>query len=101
MPRRRRFSVEPFGATVSRLMANSGTTYRRLAAKSDLSAGYLNRLVHGDRPVPDDDVLERIARALNVESDYFREYRLRILVERLEAMPDTVDRLYVRLTPTA
>jgi transcriptional regulator with XRE-family HTH domain len=101
MPRRRRFSAEPFGATVSRLMATSGTTYRDLAAKSGLSASYLNRIVHGDRPLPDDDVLENIARALNVEPDHFREYRLRILTERLEAMPETADRLYEKLIPTA
>jgi transcriptional regulator with XRE-family HTH domain len=97
MPRRRRFSLEPFGATVNRLMANSGTTYRELAARSGLSAGYLNRLVHGGRPVPDDDVIARLAKALDVEPEHFREYRLRILVERLEAMPETVDRLYMRL----
>jgi transcriptional regulator with XRE-family HTH domain len=82
-------------------MAKSGTTYRELGEKSGLSAGYLNHVVHGERPVPHDEVIERLARALDVEPDHFREYRLRILVERLEAMPDTLDRLYLRLTPTA
>jgi transcriptional regulator with XRE-family HTH domain len=82
-------------------MATSGTTYRELGAKSDLSAGYLNHLVHGERPVPHDEVVERLARALDVAPDYFREYRLRILVERLDAMPEVIDRLYVRLIPAA
>ena len=52
MARRRRFSQEPFGPTIERLMAETGTTYRALAAKTELSAGYLNHLVHGNRPLP-------------------------------------------------
>ena len=57
MPRRRRFSEEPFGQTVERLMGETGITYRGLAEKTKLSAGYLNHLVHGNRPVPSDDVV--------------------------------------------
>src|SRR6184192_4481739 len=52
MPRRRRFSDDPFGETLERLMNENGVTYRGLAAKTKLSAGYLNHLVHGNRPVP-------------------------------------------------
>ena len=96
-PRRRRFSEEPFGATIERLMTESGTTYRALAERTDLSAGYLNHLVHGNRPVPSSDVIERLAKALGVEAEHFREYRLRVITERLEAMPELIDRLYKRL----
>jgi transcriptional regulator with XRE-family HTH domain len=96
-PRRRRFSEEPFGPTIERLMTESGTTYRALAERTDLSAGYLNHLVHGNRPVPSSDVIERLAQALGVEAEHFREYRLRVITERLEAMPDLIDRLYKRL----
>jgi transcriptional regulator with XRE-family HTH domain len=98
MARRRRFSAEPFGAAVERLMNETGVTYRGLAARSSLSAGYLNHLVHGNRPVPSNEVIERLARALGVEPEHFREYRLRVITERLEAMPDLVDRLYRRLS---
>lgn len=96
-PRRRRFSDEPFGPTIERLMTESGTTYRALAERTDLSAGYLNHLVHGNRPVPSSDVIERLARALGVEAEHFREYRLRVITDRLEAMPELIDRLYKRL----
>ena len=95
--RRRRFSVEPFGPTVERLMGENRITYRALADKTNLSAGYLNHLVHGNRPVPSNDVIRRLADALDVEPEHFREYRLRVITERLEAMPDMVDRLYRRL----
>ena len=97
MPRRRRFSEESFGPTIEALMTESGVTYRELAARTGLSAGYLNHLVHGNRPVPSDDVIRTLAKALNVEAEHFREYRLRVITERLEAMPDLIDRLYKRL----
>jgi transcriptional regulator with XRE-family HTH domain len=78
-------------------MTESGTTYRALAERTDLSAGYLNHLVHGNRPVPSSDVIERLAKALGVEAEHFREHRLRVITERLEAMPELIDRLYKRL----
>jgi transcriptional regulator with XRE-family HTH domain len=95
--RRRRFSEEAFGPTVERLMAENHVTYRGLADKTKLSAGYLNHLVHGNRPVPSNDVVETLASALGVEPEHFREYRLRVITERLEALPDMIDRLYKRL----
>ncbi len=78
-------------------MQDSGVTYRGLADHTKLSAGYLNHLVHGNRPVPSNDVVERLAAALGVEPEHFREYRLRVIADRLEEMPDLVDRLYKRL----
>ena len=97
MARKRKYSDEEFGATIERLMSDTGLTYRGLAAKTGLSAGYLNHLVHGNRPVPSKDVVERLAGALGVEPEHFREYRLRVIADRLEQMPDLVDRLYRRL----
>ena len=96
MPRRRRFSDEPFGATMQALMAENGITYRALADRTGLSAGYLNHLVHGNRPVPSNDVIAVLAKALGVEPEHFREYRVRVITEKLEAMPEVVDRLYKR-----
>jgi transcriptional regulator with XRE-family HTH domain len=98
LARRRRFSAEPFGEAIERLMNESGMTYRGLAARTDLSAGYLNHLVHGNRPVPSNAVIDRLADALGVESDHFREYRMRVIGEKLLERPDIVDRLYRRLS---
>ena len=97
MARKRRFSIEPFGATVESLMNEIGVTYRELAARTGLSAGYLNHLVHGNRPVPSNDVVKTLADALDVDPEHFREYRLRAITDRLEAMPELIDRLYKRL----
>ena len=98
MPRRRRYSTEAFGPAVERLMNESGITYRALGAKTGLSAGYLNHLVHGNRPVPSNDVVRTLSDALDVEPEHFREYRVRVITERLETMPELVDRLFKRLS---
>jgi transcriptional regulator with XRE-family HTH domain len=97
MARKRRFSNEPFGPTIQALMTERNTTYRQLAERTGLSAGYLNHIVHGNRPVPSNDVIATLAKALRVEPEHFREYRIRAITERLEAMPELVDRLYKRL----
>jgi HTH-type transcriptional regulator/antitoxin HigA len=96
--KRRRFSEDGFGETVQRLMDELGVTYRQLASRTGLSAGYLNHLVHGNRPVPSNDVVATLAKALEVEPEHFREYRLRMITERLEAMPALIDRLYRQLS---
>ena len=78
-------------------MTEGGVTYRALADSSGLSAGYLNHLVHGNRPVPSDDVIKTLAGSLGVGPEHFREYRLRVVSQRLEGQPDLIDRLYKRL----
>jgi transcriptional regulator with XRE-family HTH domain len=97
MAKRKPFSKDSFGPTVERLMDEQGVTYRQLASRTGLSAGYLNHLVHGNRPVPSNDVVKTLSSALEVEPEHFREFRLRSITERLEAMPDLIDRLYKRL----
>src|SRR5436189_4509137 len=97
MARRRKFSEDSFGPTIERLMQENAVTYRGLAAKTKLSAGYLNHLVHGNRPVPSNEIVRSLASALDVEPEHFREYRIRVITERLEEMPALIDRLYKRL----
>ena len=93
-PRKRRFSEESFGPTVEKLMDETGVTYRALADKTKLSAGYLNHLVHGNRPVPANNVMEKVAKSLGVKADRFREYRVRRISDHLAKKPDLVDKLY-------
>jgi transcriptional regulator with XRE-family HTH domain len=93
----RTYANEPLGAAIERLMAETGITYRALAEKTGLSAGYLNHIVHGNRRVPSTAVVTRIGKALGVKPDYFREVRVRIIIEKLEETPALVDRLYKRL----
>jgi hypothetical protein len=45
-------SSRPFGVAARGTHARQGHLLRALAEKTGLSAGYLNHLVHGNRPVP-------------------------------------------------
>jgi transcriptional regulator with XRE-family HTH domain len=96
--KKRTHASEPLGNAIERLMAETGITYRALAEKTGLSAGYLNHIVHGNRRVPSTDVISRIGKALGVKPDYFREVRVRIIIDKLEQTPALADRLYKRLS---
>lgn len=93
----RKPSADSLGPTIERLMTDTGLTYRALAEKTSLSAGYLNHIVHGNRPVPSNAVLGRLSKALGVKPEHFREYRIRVITDKLEKTPELVDRLYKRL----
>ena len=59
-----RFSRERFPTALKGLMEERHLSYRQLAYKTKLSAGYLNHLTKGTRPVPADPVIAVIAEAL-------------------------------------
>jgi hypothetical protein len=89
-----RFSQERFPLALKGLMDERRLSYRQLAYKTKLSAGYLNHLTKATRPVPADPVVAVIAEALCVEPDFFIEYRLRQLVAVLDETPALTDKLY-------
>lgn len=89
-----RFSQERFPLALKGLMDERHLSYRQLAYKTKLSAGYLNHLTKGTRPVPADAVIAVIAEALCVEPDFFIEYRLRKVADVLDADPALADKLY-------
>ena len=89
-----RFSQERFPLALKGLMEERHLSYRQLAYKTKLSAGYLNHLTKGTRPVPADPVLAVLAEALCVEPDFFVEYRLRQVACVLDQAPVLADTLY-------
>ncbi|MBM3147321.1 MAG: helix-turn-helix domain-containing protein [Actinobacteria bacterium] len=93
-PAKGRRSRERFPAALRGLMEERRLSYRQLAYKTRLSAGYLNHLTKGSRPVPADPVIESLAHALHVEPDYFMEFRLRRLADVLGEAPILADQLY-------
>ena len=47
--------------------------------------------------MPSNAVIARIAESLGVVPEHFREYRIRVITDKLETMPELIDRLYKRL----
>jgi transcriptional regulator with XRE-family HTH domain len=93
-PVKGRYSKERFHDALRSLMDERHLSYRQLAYKTQLSAGYLNHLTKGSRPVPADPVLQTLAAALRVEPAFFLEYRLRQMVCVLDEAPSLADKLY-------
>jgi transcriptional regulator with XRE-family HTH domain len=89
-----RYTRQRFPQALKGLMQERRLSYRQLAYKTRLSAGYLNHLTKGTRPVPADPVISNIAIALRVEPDFFLEYRLRQVVNVLDKTAPLADRLY-------
>ena len=90
----RHLLLERFPAALKGLMEERHLSYRQLAYKTKLSAGYLNHLTKGTRPVPGDQVIRTIAAALRVPPDFFLEYRLRRVVGVLAGSSQLIDTLY-------
>ena len=93
-PTRPRYSRERFPLALKGLMEERHLSYRQLAYKTQLSAGYLNHLTKGTRPVPADPVIRTIATALCVEPDFFLEFRLRQVADVLDNSTHLIDALY-------
>jgi len=87
-------SFERFPRALRELMQARNLSYRQMAYKTHLSAGYLNHLTKGTRPVPADNVIRIIAQALRVGPEYFVEVRLRQVLEVVEGSSALVDALY-------
>lgn len=87
-------ATNSFPDALRELMALRKISYRRLATRTKLSAGYLNHLACGTRPVPTDQVVKVIARGLRVKPEHFFEYRQRGLQRELYRTPELADTLY-------
>ena len=87
-------STLDFPDALKELMRLRNMSYRRLATRTKLSAGYLNHLACGTRPVPADAIIRNIAKALRVKAEYFFEYRQRSLQKELYRSPRLTDKLY-------
>ena len=94
---RRTLPFMRFPQALKGLMLERNLSYRQMAYKTQLSAGYLNHLTQGTRPVPADHVMRNIAKALHVEADFFLDFRLRRVVNRLEESTRLTDALYAIL----
>ena len=82
-------SDEPFGNALRKLMQEHGLTYRGLADSTrevddrGLTHAHINMLANG-HDKPSMRAMELIARACEVDPDYFAEYRLAAAMRELD-----------------
>ena len=77
----KKYTNEDFADALLELKEQSGLSYMQIAIKSELSDTYLVNIVKRKNLAPKDENIEKIAKALGVEPEYFFEYRLRRLVD--------------------
>lgn len=84
---------EPLGQAVRRLLTERGVSLRGLAREAGISHCYLFRVLEGKQP-PSDNLLRRVTVALGLPEDYFREVRLRRIIEAAKADDSLADWMY-------
>ncbi|MHB1242576.1 MAG: helix-turn-helix domain-containing protein [Gaiellaceae bacterium] len=92
-----KFSEEPFGPTVWRLLGEHELTQQELAEGIGLAQSSLSRAMNGHER-PSIELLETVAQALDVAPEIFVEYRLGLIDDWLRQHPGRTDELFEELS---
>jgi transcriptional regulator with XRE-family HTH domain len=81
------------------LLRERQLSVRQLARDTGVTSSHLSRLLRGVgyRTKPSKELAQRIAVALELEPDYFLEYREAVVLEAVRAQPRLREELYDRL----
>ena len=89
------YTNAPFREAVLDLLDQRDWSRRELSAAVGVDPAHISRLLrYGSRLRATPDLLERIARALGVEPEYFAEHREWLVVQAVRANPSLRERLY-------
>ena len=88
-----------FVEEVPDLLKERGLSLRALARMTGVTDAHLSRLLRGIgyRTRPSADLAQRVAVALDLSPDYFREYREAVVIEGIRGDPKLREELYERL----
>ena len=97
----KKYTNKDFKDALNELKKKRKLSYNQISIKSGLSAPYIFDLTKGKLLPPKDKNIIRIAKAMVVEPEYFKEYRHRRLAERLESfyIPTTIHRRRAPILP--
>jgi transcriptional regulator with XRE-family HTH domain len=88
----------PFTQELPRLLKERQMSIRTLATTIGISDSHLSRVLRrADYKTPSPDLTRRVALALGLPSDYFREFREAYVIDRIKTDPKLLNRLYSRL----
>ena len=90
----------PFIEELPNLLNQRRLSLRALAREAKVTDAHLSRLLRGIgyRTKPSANLAHRVALALALPPDYFREYREAIVIEQVKRDPRLREELYDRLT---
>jgi transcriptional regulator with XRE-family HTH domain len=90
----------PFIEELPNLLNQRRLSLRALAREAGVTDAHLSRLLRGVgyRTKPSANLAHRVALALALPPDYFREYREALVIEQVKNGPKLREELYDRLT---
>ena len=84
-------SEENFYIAFKNLKESLNLSLGQIAIKTGLSKSFLSDIMNNKVLPPKDEFIEKIAKALSVEPDYFFEYRLRRLTDFINENRESLD----------
>ncbi len=84
------YSNKNFGDALKEIIEKKKIKLRSLALKTSLNYSYFSKLKKAKNAPPKDTIIN-IAKALDIEPDYFMEFRLRKINEKLLKNPSLID----------
>ena len=92
------FTEAPFRDAVADLMLERGWSQRDLAAAVGVDPAHISRLLRrGSSLRATPQLLARVARALELEPEFFVEYREWCVIEAIRRNPSLRERLFARV----
>ena len=84
------YSNKNFGDALKEIIEKKKIKLRSLAVKTSLNYSYFSKLKKAKNAPPKDTIIN-IAKTLDIEPDYFVEFRLRKINEKLLKNPSLID----------
>ena len=90
----------PFAQELPKLLRERQMSIRQLSRQTGVGNAHLSRLLRGVgyRTKPSKELARRVAEALELEPDYFLEYREAVVIEAVRSQPKLREELYDQLT---
>jgi transcriptional regulator with XRE-family HTH domain len=88
-----KYSNKPFSKALKDIMNKKDVVHRKLAAKTNFCFSYFCVLKKRKKHPPI-ETIKKIAYGLDIEPDYFMEYRINKVVKLLTDKPDIADRVF-------
>jgi transcriptional regulator with XRE-family HTH domain len=84
------YSDKTFGEALKEILEKKGIKLRSLALKTNLNYSYFSKLKRSPKAPPDETILN-ISQALEIDPEYFMEFRIRKISEMLLDYPALIN----------
>jgi len=84
-------SLESFEVSLTKIIKASSITQQELGKAMKITNTTIHNYMMGYRKNPTKDFMIRMADYFDIKPSYFREYRIRLLMDRFEMFPELID----------